>query len=139
MAAGYTYLEHTADVGIAARGSSRAQIFEQAAAGLIALFLDPSDVRCTSARKVGLSGDGDEELLYHWLSEILFLFDGRRFAPAMTRVERIDGHRLRALVIGEAFDPARHTTRTDVKAITYHQLSVHRAGKLWRATVFVDI
>ncbi len=139
MAAGFRFLEHTADVGIEAKSATLAGAFEQAGAGLIALFLDPATVRCTSRRTVVLSGEGTEQLLVRWLSELLYLFDGQKFAPSMTRIHLLDDCRLQASVFGEEFDPERHVTRTDVKAITYHQLSVRREGRSWIATVYVDI
>jgi SHS2 domain-containing protein len=42
-------------------------------------------------------------------------------------------------VRGEPLDLERHSTRTDVKAVTYHQLSVRETAEGVVVTVFLDI
>jgi SHS2 domain-containing protein len=51
----------------------------------------------------------------------------------------IDPQRLHAIAYGEQYDPARHVLCHEVKAITYHGLSVAQAAAGWEATVIVDI
>jgi SHS2 domain-containing protein len=46
---------------------------------------------------------------------------------------------LRAQVRGESFDPARHPVEREVKAITYHQLSVARDTAGWWTRLYVDL
>ncbi len=53
----------------------------------------------------------------------------RTFGSPPTSVE--------AVVLGEPFDPARHTSRTEVKAITLHALRFE--PERGRARVIVDI
>ncbi|MGH8459275.1 MAG: archease [Nevskiales bacterium] len=40
---------------------------------------------------------------------------------------------------GEKFSKKRHRSRTYIKAVTYHQLSVKQSPAGWRATVFLDV
>jgi SHS2 domain-containing protein len=74
-----------------------------------------------------------------WLSEILYQLDGRGFVPRRVSVQRVDETGLSATLRGEQLDLARHSTRTDVKAITYHQLSVQESRQGVVLRVFVDI
>ncbi|MFM8893617.1 MAG: archease [Planctomycetia bacterium] len=46
---------------------------------------------------------------------------------------------MRALAHGERYDPARHTLAHEIKAVTWHELSVRHAPTGWDASIFVDV
>jgi SHS2 domain-containing protein len=136
---GFVILDHPADLGIEAYGQTLAESFEQAALGLMSVILDPATVKLVEARQVDLNGADTEQLLVKWLAEILYLYDGQRFVPVKFSIASISQNHLRATVLGEAFCEEKHLTRLDVKAITYHQLSVHQDENGSRVKVFLDI
>jgi SHS2 domain-containing protein len=129
----------TADVGIWASGPTAAALLEGLARALYGLLVDPRGVRPLEERSVRAEGGDAEELAVAFLGELLLLaeadgFLGRR-VRATTRGRPATS--VTARVVGERFDPARHTARTEVKAITYHDLRFDpRAG---RARVIVDL
>jgi SHS2 domain-containing protein len=86
VSAGFRVLEHPADLGIEASGGSIGEAFEQAAAGLIAILLDPAGVRPRQARTLHVTAPDRERLLVCWLSEILYQIDGRGFVPVSCEV-----------------------------------------------------
>ena len=137
--AGFRILEHPADLGIEASGPSLAEAFAQAASGLISIILDPTGVREAESRTVCLEAADLEQLLVRWLSEILYLYDAQRFVACAFVVEEISAHTFTAVVLGERFDPARHPTRLDVKAVTYHQVNVTQANEGVTVRVYLDI
>ena len=139
MSGGYRILEHPADLGIEARGRSIGEAFEHAAEGLIAILLDPEQIRPREELRVHLAASDREHLLVRWLSEILYQIDGRGFVPRAFAVELRGETELLATLMGEALDLRRHATRTDVKAVTYHQLSVRETEAGVLLTVFLDI
>jgi SHS2 domain-containing protein len=74
-----------------------------------------------------------------WLNELVYLFDAGGLLFHRFEVLELEETRLRARCHGEQADPSRHRLRTGVKAATYHQLEVRRAGGGWRVRVFLDI
>jgi SHS2 domain-containing protein len=42
-------------------------------------------------------------------------------------------------VRGEIFDPSRHQFKTEIKAVTYHQVEIIDKGESWVARVIFDI
>ena len=136
---GYDFFDHTADIGIRARGASLAELFEQSARGLTALIAEDSRLEPRETRAIELSADDAEPLLLAWLQELLFWFSAGRFLPAVYALEEVTPTSLRGTVHGERFDPARHVQGREVKAITRHQLSVRHEDGAWRAEVIVDI
>ena len=139
MNAGYRILEHPADLGIEAWGRTVGEAYEQAAEALVAVLVDPETVSACTEVTVDVSAEDLEHLLVRWLSEILYQLDGRGFVPRRVSVQRVDETGLSATLRGEQLDLARHSTRTDVKAITYHQLSVQESRQGVVLRVFVDI
>jgi len=137
--AAFRLIEHPADVGIEAWGPHLATAFEQAALGLLSVILDPATVVPEITREVRITASDTGQLLVRWLSEMLFLIDGEGFVPFSCTIITLDERSLFALCRGEAHDPDRHTSRTEVKAVTYHQLVVRADDEGARVRVFLDI
>jgi SHS2 domain-containing protein len=139
MTHSFVILDHPADLGIEATGRSLSEAFENAAAGLMSVILDPETVAACETRTIALDGADREQLLVKWLSEILYLYDGERFAAVEFSVADLGDTSLKADIRGEPFVPGRHVSRMDVKAVTYHQLSVEGGPAGGRVRVFLDI
>ncbi len=137
-ARGFEVIEHTADVGIIARGQSLEELFANAAAGMLHFLIDPGAVRSVERRRVVAEADDLEGLLVVWLSELLVLLNADGFLPAAFDVRELTDRRVVADVAGEPVDPARHRFRLDVKAATYHQLYIRRDSE-WHAQVIFDV
>jgi SHS2 domain-containing protein len=52
---------------------------------------------------------------------------------------RVTPTSLEATVAGERFDPSRHETQPEVKAVTRHELVVEQTEGRWRAEVLFDV
>jgi SHS2 domain-containing protein len=139
MKEGYRILEHPSDMGIEAHGSSMKEVFEYAALGLVSIIVDPATIDPVEQRYVKLKGSDPENLLVKWLSEVLYLYDGQDFLISDVRIDRLTSRELDAVVTGETADERKHSFRSDVKAITYHQLKVEEREDGCVVTVFVDI
>lgn len=134
---GFELLEHTADVGIRARGATLEEAFEQATLGLAevlgALRPGPGE---TVAVEVTASDPG--ALLVDWLNEVLWLHEVRGHAGvAAVRVELVEGDRAAGAVTFSSTDPPAEGTF--VKAVTYHRLRVVRDAGGWLAEVYLDV
>ena len=135
----YELFEHTADLGLRATAPDLDTLFAEMAACLCAAILeDPASVRPTTAVTVEIAGTDREFVLFDWLKELLYRFDAEHQVYGRFEVKvRDDG--LTGVAWGEALDPARHLLAHEVKAITYHELSVVAVEGGWLAEVIVDI
>ena len=134
---GYELLEHTADVGILARGATLEEAFEQATLGLAevqgALAPGPGE---PVAVEVSAADPGG--LLVDWLNEVLWLAETRQAALAGVRVERVGNGTVRGSVRLASGGPA--PDGTFVKAVTYHRLRVEPdPGGGWLVEVYLDV
>jgi SHS2 domain-containing protein len=134
-AAGFELLEHTADVGVRARGPSLEAAFEQAALGLAEVLgawrPGPGE---PVAVAVGPADPGG--LLVDWLGEVLWLHESRDAAIGGVRVDRVGDQGATGEVVLTGHGPF---DGTQVKAVTYHQLRVARDGDGWLAEVYLDV
>jgi SHS2 domain-containing protein len=151
--AGVRALDHTADVGFEARADTREALFHRAGRAMIAL-LRGDDRRQRQQpheavgerrrppymtgewRRIALEAQDVESLLVAWLSELLWLYQGRRFAYEAARFDSLDDRSLVASIGGapEARQPVR-----EIKGVTYHGLVVEREDEGWRARVIFDV
>lgn len=124
----FEFLEHTADVYIAAYGNTLEEAFENAALATIDVMTDAKKVKPKTQERVEVEAEDEYGLLYSWIEEILILFDteGHLFSRfEISSIEKIEsGLRLKAKMWGEAFDPERHSQKVGVKAVTYHRMEI---------------
>ncbi len=135
----YEYFDHTADVGIAAAGTSLEEVFAATGEGLAALLCAPETVREREERELAASAPDLEALLVEWLSEINYRFEVDGFAFRTFRVLEVGETAVRGFGRGEPLDVSRHRVGEGVKAVTYHGLEVRQDAEGWRVRVIVDI
>jgi SHS2 domain-containing protein len=119
----YELLEHTADVMVRAHGKDLEECFANAAYALFDQMVDVSTIVPRSEVDFEVEGHDLESLLYNFLSEFLYLRDAKHLVLSDFQVS-IDGFALRCKARGERLEPERHGQRHEVKAITYHMLTV---------------
>lgn len=133
------FLEHTADLGLLARGGTLAELFEALAEGL-ARVVGPADgLEARDRRVVELEAEDLEALAVDYLGEVLRIIQGDHFLVSSARVIDIDERHVRAELVGELYDPSRHEIATEVKAVTYHGLLVAPEDAGWTGRVILDL
>jgi len=135
----YRLFDHTADIGMDVGAPTLEALFETAALALFDIVTDPARVEPRDVLPVEAAGADHEETLVRWLSELLFLHDTRDLLFCGFRVLEISGTSVRGTATGEPFDPERHEVRTEIKAVTYHQVTVTRERDLWKARIVLDV
>ena len=136
---GHQILEHPADLGIEAWGTSFSEALSEAVAGLGGVLVDPSGIAPREERDIKISADDRETLVVRVLSEVLYRFDAEHFVPSGLKTNVEPATAFNGAVVGEPLDSSRHRLRLDVKAVTYHQLSVVNSPSECRIRVFLDI
>ncbi len=131
--------EHTGDLGVEVTAQSRTELFRRAAIAMAGVMVDTAGVVKRQSREVQVSGISDTDLMHDVLSRLLEIFIIDNFIWSEVAVdEKPEGLHLR--LWGEAYDPSRHEFRTEIKAITYHQLAVtHQNDGNWRTRIIFDI
>lgn len=143
MVESHHYLEDIAlsDLAFEASGATPEEMFVAAAQALTGAMVDPRHVRPRIERRIALSADSVDRLLFDWLSELVYLkdADGLLFNRFEVVLEGNPPVRLRAKVRGDRIDPKRQDLHMDVKAVTFHMFDVSEGEGRWTARVVLDI
>jgi SHS2 domain-containing protein len=133
----FEILEHTADIGVRAGGSSLEEVFENATWGMVDILGARGEDPRGRAVAIRAEGADREALLVAWLDEVLFRLEhsgGRVTGLAVRRVteDEADGD----LVLAEG---GESPDGTELKAATYHQLAIRQTEVGYEATVYFDV
>jgi SHS2 domain-containing protein len=124
----FEFLEHTADVYIAAHGRSLMEAFENAALAMFEVMTDTENVHPDVEDSVEVEAEDEYALFYSWLEALLVKFETQNMFYSKFKISSIeetsDGFSLKATVWGERFNAEKHTQRVAVKAVTYHRMEI---------------
>jgi len=141
----FNVFDHTADVGLQVRAGDLADLLETAARATFDQMLEdfPRDVEVHEAVCAATAQgpeDGPGELLVVWLQELLYRFETGALVPLEFDFAACGPREVRASVGFGRFDPDCHRTRAEIKAVTYHDLDVHREPDgSWSARFILDV
>ncbi len=143
----FEYLEHTADVYIAAYGSDLLELFSNAGLALFETMTDTSRINGRVKKVIKALGFDFESLLYKWLEELLILYYSENIMCREVVAEKLEVRRatdgveyeLAGFCSGEEFDLDKHIPRIEVKAVTYHLMKILFSERTWRAYFVLDI
>ena len=132
----YILIDHTADMMVKAFGDTIEECFGNAAFALFDQTVDLSNVGTSEETDVRVSGIDDEDRLYSFLSEMLFIEDCDNLILREFEV-RFEGDDVVCHARGETLDRSKHRVRSEVKAVTYHMMEVDRGEP--SVTVLFDV
>jgi SHS2 domain-containing protein len=132
--AGYNEIEHTADWMLEVWAPDLPQLMEQAARGMYALARVELAAGPHHERRIEIEGTDAESLLVGFLAELLFISEQEGLAFADFHME-VEGSRLTAIMHGM---PIRSLEK-DIKAVTYHNLSILRTADGLKVRIVFDV
>ncbi len=138
----FEFLEHTADVYIAAYGKNLEEVFENAAMALFEVMTDASKIEQSFVENIEVRATDECALLYNWIELFLIKFEVENKIFSGFEVDKIrksgSEFLLSSKIYGEDFDPAKHPSKIGVKAITYHKMEI-KHNDFFMARFILDI
>ena len=139
----YKFLENIAiaDIAFESYGKDLNELFENSA---LAVFVSSAEIKTIKPkvkRAIKLNNDRIDNLLYDFLSEIIFLKDKDSliFSKSKVDIKENKKYNLKATLYGEEIDLKKHTLLNDVKAVTLHLFKLEKVKNYWKATIVLDI
>jgi|TARA_Y100000031_G_C8189991_1_gene370916 SHS2 domain-containing protein len=140
----YKILEDVAiaDIAIEAHGKDLNELFENNA---LAIFEETANLKKINEKEkkiIKLTAKNEEDLLFDFLSEILFLKDTYSiiFKKSIIKInQKNKKFSLEAELTGEKIDREKHELRNDIKAITLHMFKVEKTKDGYKSLVVVDV
>lgn len=135
---GYRIGNHPADLELWIRGRSREEIFINAAWGMLdytAPVVTPGE---PTSRQIHLTASDPEELLVIWLNELLFLLETAEICFREITITNLTDREICASLGGVKLHP-EDERGPEIKAATYHQLSIRETNDGWEGHVILDL
>lgn len=142
----FELVPHTADLKMRVYGKTVPELFRNAVVGMFQL-MNPQAKGCRVsndrllcpqlpiAHQIHLASQDLEALLVDFLSEALYLSDSNNEAYLDAQIE-IVGTTINATVYGI---PITGFSKSEIKAVTYHDLSIKQVNDMWQAELVFDI
>lgn len=137
----FEFFDVTADAGYKAYGNSLEEAFENAALAMFEVMTDTNTINPEIKKEIHVESEDEYALLYDWLSEFLIILDSEFlvFSKFDVKIERNgEEYSLNGVAWGEEFDPEKHESRAEVKAVTYHLMDI-KQGDRYMVQVILDI
>lgn len=136
----FEYFDVTADIGFYAYGNNLNEAFENAGLAIFNIISDTSNIKAEIEKTFEITSEDEVSLLYDYLEELLFLheIDFMLFSYFKVEIKKDSKYYLRANIKGESIDWNKHERKSEIKAITYHLMSVDVSNKV-KLQVIVDL
>ena len=134
----YEFLPHTADTKIRAYGKTLEEAFRNSALATTDTITDHTKIKQTVEKKISVSSENEEALLYDFLEELFVLLDSENFLLSDVKDLKIDNLKLTAIFIGDTH-PENYEIRTHVKAITYQEMFIKEENNNFVIQFVLDI
>lgn len=130
-------IDHTADVGIRIEAETLEDLFIVAGEGMIAVVFDDIPDGWPESHRIELTAPDAESLLVDWLSELLYLFEVKRFVFREAAFEKFRNGELKAEVRGIKYSGS--IAGTEIKAVTHHLLEIVKIDTLFSTEIYFDL
>ena|SRR3989338_5722518 len=130
-----------ADIAYEAYGKNLNELFENAAFSIFEMMADIKTVEAKQKIEVNLENEKIDNLLYDFLSEILFLKDSKYVVFRQVKASVAEGkqNKLHAVLEGDAINQEKQRLENDIKAITMHMFELKKEKNGYKARIVVDI
>ena len=136
----YELIDHTADLGIRVKAETLEDLFVQSALAMFDVMAQkikeykPSDI---TVKKIKLEAFDENELLFDWLSALVYLSDAKKLVFVDFHVEQLSETILKVAAKGVSKD--FFNIERDIKAVTYHQLEISKNNQGYQVEVIFDL
>jgi len=138
----FEILEHTADIGMAAYGKTKREIFINTAKGMFEIIAgETKDLKENFYDRIKLEAGNLEGLLFAWLNELLYISETKLVILNKFEIKDLSNNKIEAEVRGMKINRPGCKIEKEIKAVTYHRLEIKKdeVSGLWRAQIIFDI
>ncbi len=133
----YHIFDHTADLGIEVKASSKEGVFETLGKALFSELIE-GEIEENQEDNIKISASSYESLLVKFVNELLYRFEVMEWIFSSFSCI-LSNHTIKCKCYGEKFDPQKHIQKREIKAATYHDLKFKEEDGIWVARIILDI
>jgi SHS2 domain-containing protein len=142
MSWNYNFKDHTADIAVDVEADSLSELFTAAAFSWRESISDHKNNDSFENKSLAFHDESLEILLVSFLSELNFLFQSEHWM--MSSVQQIDIQKkntwnLSSMITGGYFSRNEMKLKSEIKAITYHQMEIREKNGKFSTRIVFDI
>ena len=136
----FELIPHTADLAVRVYGRTLPALFKNAGLALFSLISD-YQAKVRLHKKIEIQADSLEELLVTWLNELISLFFTYKFFPKSYNIAITFKPILKLVAVlkGFEYDPYSKPIKAEVKAATYHNLTIVKDKRGYHTQIILDV
>jgi SHS2 domain-containing protein len=138
----FKYFDTTADIGIEVTSNNITDAFINSALGTMNLITDINKIQTKITKEICIKSEDEYALLYDWITELLILLDSENFIAShynITIRQDNNSYILQGIILGDIYDTATYNYKTEVKAITYHEMNIQKEENKIKIRFIVDL
>ena len=138
----FKYFDTTADIGIEVTSNNITEAFINSALGTMNLITDIEKIRTNITKEIFIESEDEYGLLYDWITELLILLDSENFIASQYDISITRDNNLYTLkgnISGDTYDTTIYNYKTEVKAITYHEMNIEKENDSIKIRFIVDL
>ncbi len=139
----YSFFDHTADIGIEARGKSLSSMFRNAAQAVLTLMKDRNEAKTSAGLYLEMQSDSAEDLLIDLVSEIIYHSEAKSVLPSkiqMLKVRKLRSGEYFLKVFLETTKAVKNSRPGKmIKGATFSGLSVEEKNGTFCARFILDV
>ena len=143
MAYKYIFLDHTADIAVDIEADALDELFIASAHAWRDSISDDRKSSQSQERTLILSENDLEILLVSFLTELNFLYQSKSWMmDSVNSIEIYEGNaiwNLKAKITGNHCDRTKMNLKSEIKAITYHQMEIKEKNGKFSTRIVFDI
>ena len=138
----FKYFDTTADIGITVESDNIIDAFKNSALGTLNLITDIEKIKTETTKEILIESEDEYGLLYDWITELLILLDSENFMASEYDInieEKEDKLVLSGTISGDTYNTNTYNYKTEVKAITYHEMNIEKSEDNITIKFIVDL
>ncbi len=135
----YRLLDHTADFRVHVFGSTPDELFSNAAYAMFDQVTDLELLKGFDSQVLQVTGADWPDLMINWLRELLYLWNGRGKLIKTVEISSINESLISAKLLFDKYIQDQHVIKNEIKAVTYHRITVGKGPPGWEAKIIFDV
>lgn len=138
----YNFIDHPSDIAVEVKADSIEKLFEISADAWKASVMENLSHESPFEFQFALESNTLEELLAEFLSELNFKLYAKKLVYTKTKsliIEQDSIYRMKAILYFEDYSPLHHQIKSEIKAITFHQMNILEKEGILSTKIIFDI
>jgi len=134
---GFYFIDHPADIEVKSTSKTFEEALKFSIYGMVEIIADRKKIKKKIKKSISVGVIDYKEDVYKILTEILYIFETEYFLPKDVNVKRNKKYIIE--LEGQQITGKEEFLRTEIKAVTYHNLKAEKINNGWEIRVMFDV